>query len=789
MCHGVLVAAISLLFLLPYSVWGFPLTGDLRDLHLPIETLYRQALAQGRLPVWAPEIALGYPLLASAQLGFWYPPLLLLRWLPPVPVLALLIAVHSVLLGLGTYAYARSLGISRAGATLTATAFTGSGFVIGHLLHLNIFFGVAWLPLALLAVERLATSLRPRFLLLGAASFGLLGLAGHFQILTLALLLAGARFLVVLRDQHRGTSWTHTLWTAALLFTPVVALTVLLTAAQLLPTLELLRESTRGGASGFDVARANQHSFPPWHLLTFLLPAFFGFPDLSEYWGTRPQIEMTAWIGAIPLLLALVGATTAMTKSQIPMTNRERKWSLVLGRWSFWPIAALVGFLLALGKWSPFRLIGIEPTLGIFSGPARWLLVTQVALALLAGVGLDRLRAARHQAWSTPVGLVGLLAILLILGSSVLLRTQPDLFHAAGNRVVERFIVGQPEHVLPQEAYAAKVDYLVERLGTWGVNAGNPRVLVSVVALAAGSVMLLRHQFRLRVVFALTIVELTIVAWSVHPTTPWKEARLASPLVAALRDRPAGRVMIVHPPGDTGLLFANQTTTDRREHDRLLRDLTGPLQHAALGLPGTDWPAALDLAEVATVLAAARDDLGRPEDHQLLDRLGIRYVAGSSATPDLALPPPARGIAEFPSGESRTITLWERPTARPRAELFGTRLAQITDNLPTSVGTAEILQDIGHRVRVRVENPLAHDAALVLRDTWFPGWTVSVDNRPAPLERAETIFRAVSVPPGTHLVELFYPARLAGIGMLVSGFAWAATLAGLWRPIQRRPPP
>ncbi|TSC72502.1 MAG: Bacterial membrane protein YfhO [Parcubacteria group bacterium Gr01-1014_38] len=777
------LALVAVALLTPYTVSSFLLAGDIRDLYLPIEDFFRAEMAEGRVPSWDPDTALGFPVLASAQTGFWYPPLFLLRpFLPPEYLYAVTYLLHGLVLALGMYSYARSLGLSRAGSMLTALACTGSGFTVGHFTHANIVFGIAWLPWVLLVSDALAASLRPRLLVLLSILLALTALPGHFHIAAIIAALSACRFLFQLRVRQPGVPASHTFWTFGALFLPVLVGMLALTAAQLFPTLELVRESTRGPGGGFDLARANQHSFPPWQAITFFLPAFFGFPDLSEYWGTRPQIEMAAWIGTLPFLFALVGIGSLRART------RERVSP------NFWVILALVGFLFALGRWSPLRLLGLEPTLGIFSSPARYLVLTQWSLALLAGIGFDRVQ--RQQRAGRLSGLFGIGAALAVGGGFVLLKTAPDTLRRLGALAIEQVILGKPGHVLSKTQYLEKLDYLLERVGTWGFNLKNPLILLSTVLLLFGGIWLVRSARRPRnaapsprslllrasLVLGATAVELLAMAWQAHPRVAWADVRKESPVTQVIRDRPRGRLYVVHPQGDTGLYFANPTTINREEHERLLRDLAVANIFTRSGIPGIEWTASLDLARASHILSRARDDQGRPVNENLLDRLGVRYVAGSTRTPALHLPLPARGILNFESAEQATVRVWERPTARPRVELLTAMPQEITEPLPPTAGTATIVSENPHHLAIRAENRTGHPAALVLRDSFYPGWQATLDGVSVPIARAESVFRGVLIPPGTHTLMFRYQPRALYAGIVVSSIVLMALGGMLLRP-------
>ena len=148
-------------------------------------------------------------------------------------------------------------------------------------------------------------------------------------------------------------------------------------ALQLLPTNELTALSIRAG--GMSIGEASSFSLPPRQLFVGLLPTFgLASPTSNEYLG---------WIGFGGLTLALLGLLFRIRRPPV----------------LFFALLALVSFVLALGNHTPlFQHTFQIPGMNLFRVPARWLLLTSLALALLAGEGLAFLRQLGATSW--PAG-------------------------------------------------------------------------------------------------------------------------------------------------------------------------------------------------------------------------------------------------------------------------------------------------------------------------------------------------------------------------------------------------
>ncbi|GBC87403.1 hypothetical protein HRbin12_01409 [bacterium HR12] len=92
-------------------------------------------------------------------------------------------------------------------------------------------------------------------------------------------------------------------------------------------------------------------------------------------------------------------------------------------------------------------------------------------------------------------------------------------------------------------------------------------------------------------------------------------------------------------------------------------------------------------------------------------------------------------------------------------------------------------------VRILVRTPAP--AIVVVRNAWDRGWEATVDGRPAPVLRADYLLQGVPVPAGEHEIRLVYREPTIGLGLALSGLAWASfgalAAATRWRS-RRRPP-
>ncbi len=218
-----LILLAETLFFFRLSLSGdFVIPWDLGAYHLPFSSLDGDAVLRGELPLWDPVTYCGRPVLTNIQAQVLYPPRAIAAAIGAIAghrhhfyLLEWLVALHAWLAGCLMFRLAASLRMSAAAAMLAASVYAFGGFFAAHAEHLGAVCVAAWLPLAIQS----ASGGRPRDRLLLAFALSMSVLAGF-------------------------TPMTAIVWAAAFVANPrgcamAGAGAVLLTAAQLAPTIEL----------------------------------------------------------------------------------------------------------------------------------------------------------------------------------------------------------------------------------------------------------------------------------------------------------------------------------------------------------------------------------------------------------------------------------------------------------------------------------------------------------------------------------------------------------------------
>jgi hypothetical protein len=101
--------------------------------------------------------------------------------------------------------------------------------------------------------------------------------------------------------------------------------------------------------------------------------------------------------------------------------------------------------------------------------------------------------------------------------------------------------------------------------------------------------------------------------------------------------------------------------------------------------------------------------------------------------------------------------------------------------LPTGSQTAHDAVTVTDYTPDRVSVSVSTDQPgyLLLDDSWYPGWSATIDGQPTPIYRADLLFRAVNVEPGAHSIVFQYRPLSLILGFVVSAASLLIALCAL----------
>lgn len=738
-----------------------------RDVHLlwlPQIDVVARTLAEGAWPVWDRFTGFGRPLLADPRAALFYPPTWLAVLAPPGLAYAWLAAFHLFVAGCGTVALARRLGASPPAALLAGATFTASGPLVSLVLMWHQLAGAAWVPALLAAFHHLAEVRDHRRLALAAGLLGLQVLAGSPEYTAMAVL----AIVLITWPAHLAGGARAPALRRLVALTLAGGLGLALAAVQWLPAARYAENAAR-------LSRPSDPAIwalaPPLLAETLLTVRAADLPltpaATSALLGGREPLLPSIYLGPGLWILALAGLTA-------PGGAAGR-----LG------LLGLASTCVALGPHTPLLALAqaLVPPLAGLRYPAKALVFTSLALALLAGLGFDRLAQA-----SAAANRAGRLAAYVAIAFAALVATGP---------VVRPWLrdPGAIAAIVAAAAVAALLAGLAAVLGAVGARPWARGLL----ALLAVLPPLVHHR---------GLIE----------TAPARLFQARPELLRHLDPAATGRLYAYD------YLIVNDWQRITSPHaPRALVPVRGPddfdtrvawvaAAHAALhpptaarfGLAGSFDHDVLDFeptlrAELATWLRASE---AAPAHLRLL-RLG-------AVTHAIGLGPAAwwRGLkvkAQVPGLTREPVTLLEVPDPMPRAWAVGAvrvapggaalgalaaadfdprREAVLAPAAAAAIGlpvetepfTSEVQLTTLRGDHVALDATLSRPGLVVLADAWDAGWHASVDDVPAPVLAANVAFRAVPVGAGRHRVELRYVPPGLAAGALISALAAVALI-------------
>jgi len=725
--------------------WGFVAGVPYKNISLtdvfsqlyPGRSLAMDLIRHGSLPLWNSFSFSGYPLLANWQSAPFYPLNSLMLMFGNIHGYGIMVFLQPILAASFMYIFLRQLKLSRVAAGLGGIVSAYSGFVMVYLEYATIGQIMIWLPLVLYLFEKYFEKRQIRFLALSSICLFPVLTGGFFQPAFYVILIASLYFL------FRSLSLPGTTNKPKLIALDAIFILVgIATAAiQLVPTAELLKYSIRN--LDRNIVDYHYGLLPVQNLVSFLAPDFFGNPATTNYWGVIQYQEVTGYFSVIAFALAILG-----------IFSKKKDWRLNLFS------ALFVGSIILAFDNPIGRLIYQFKFPLLSTGYAsRWLIITAFSGAFLAATAIERF----NQKKLTFI-LSALLGILVLIYGLIWKAVIP--ISPAHIPVVLRNLL------LPIALLITGIAICIFiRNKNWA-----KWLLLILIAFDLGR-------------FTVKFTPFSDPQYTSRAIPVFEYIKSQSKVDRVISDSgpilPANTWMypeLYSPTGYDPLLikdyavFFRGLNMGQMKAPEINGKLDGGLFTRYLNLVNLNSPF-IDLVGAKYLLTVKYDPYGKIRPWGKINEGAI----------DLSRYKPV-----FEDGE--TVVL-QNQTALPRASLYYKAESE-TD----SVKAVEKLItgfDFRNKLLIDKENPTQYSpgendmveitdysankvnfqvktqngAYLFLSDTFFPGWQVSINEKLGEILRADSVFRAVEVPPGNSHIEMSYSPNSYKAGATISAIS------------------
>ncbi|MDD5491818.1 MAG: YfhO family protein [bacterium] len=677
---------------------------DISQYYRPMYFLAAESIQRGIFPFWNPYVSCGQPFFAALQHGLLYPVSVLVFLFPFEWAFKYIYVFHFMFAGLGIYILLRQLALHPVASLSGAVIFIFSGVMASIINLLTTLAALSWLSY----VFSFFFSAQERKV--NWPWIVLLALALSMQFYAgqpEVMYMSMAAIMVFAIVTTRGAGYLN----VAKILILVLGLLALFILIELVPFLQLLKLSHRESFSNFSTQTV--WSFHPWQLIDLAIPSF-----LRHWLGTGSPI-LQEWLGNIYFgLSGIVLLFFSYHDRQL-----RRSW------WAFLGIALLaVG--ISFGNYTPLYkfLTVIMPGLKAIRYPVKFLVLFNWCLAVLAAFGLNTLvREAYERTTLRPHLAKKLGLIYLILFAAVLFFARqglwPDQYQLLGLLTILVLLLLALLFPRFNNSYIIPAIILVIFFTSAYFTAGREKLT---------SISGIRHKGE----FKRIIDTLGMARFSFTPKTQ---------AVITGADKDAPSYMNTYKSADLSI-WESVPNMAMVGHEFVAKGYESIYLDRFFSLYG---------------LTSYQKG---PSGSRILDLLGVKYVVSLWDIKD----------ANFSLLKENGWRIYVNRQAWPRvfttedkvkADTLIEALQQMQGEYTRQTVPKIITYDL-HKVVIAVDLPRAGN--LVLTDTYYPGWTATIDGKEAAIFPAYYIVRGISVPPGQHTVVFSYRP---------DNFAWAALIS------------
>lgn len=699
----------------------------------PLAHFQQEAFRHGELPLWNPLNNCGVPFLAQWNTMPLYPPALIYLALPLTWSLSFFCLAHQWFAGLGAYYLARRWTGNNFAAAFAGVAFAFNGLTLNLLMWPSHIATFAWMPWVVLFTER-AWREGGRMIFVAAFVGAMQMLGGGPETILFTWLLLAALWVMEAVRAAKGTRLQ-----IGFRFPAVVILVAALAAAQLLPFLDLVAHSQRD--AGYADSR---WAMPARGWANFFVPMAFG-----RFWNMGVFFQHDqAWTSSYYLGIA----TTLLVLLALWRTRDVRVWLLAL--------AAAVALAFAFGdNVPPVRwLREVIPQLRLTTYPVKYVLLVAFLAPQLAAFAVARIHKSGDETNNkTP----SLMRPLIALGTVFLI-------------TIALIVVWTSRAPMPNDNPHATLINGISRAALLIVSVGLLFLLLRKHSLARFAPLALLLMMWVDVFTHEPTQNPTVAPWIYEPglvrtkleMQPQPIAGESRAMIAPLADKEFTSSS-ARGPADNFLVkrlvyFANCNLLD--------------------DVPKVNGFFSLYPREIGELMSAIYSST-KENPAGLIDFMGVSQI--TSPTNFMEWKPRATALPLITGGQMPVYI----DDTNAVSELFAHNFdparfvvlppamkAQIS---VTNASTIEVLGWKFGRERIDCEVATTNTALVTIAQTYYHCWRAFVDERPAPLLRANFAFQAIEITPGKHRLRLVYQDRAFRVGVIVSLAGLVTCVIGL----------
>jgi len=720
----------------------------------------KEALLSLNFPLWNHYSNMGQPFMANPQSAVFYPFHAIFLIMDPVWAMKLSIVFHIFISGLLMFQLARHL-LSFTPAIFVALTWMFNTHMIVQLEFHSVLTCITWMPLAVLQAIQITEIVtfhlkHPVFQILKSIfkplaiivlTLVIQFFAGNPQPLIFTLLIV-CSYMIFIPIAHQNIRF----FGIQILIISIVGIFALgLVMPQLILTWELIPFSIRGHDIDPGLTSGSVH---PFHLITILLPYFWGVPGYFSQWLGKDWSLIEYWLGACyigipPLIMITLSLATPFLKS---FDNNQRQFLPLLFFW----IMGILGIVVSMGHYTPFYMFfyHVIPLFDRLRWPGNALCIPVFCFSVIAGYGFQWIlytykhSESSHRTWANCIlrlwFIIVLIAFILYLNindSCVLSfwKKYCDVQH-----ILEHQRIGDMESFIVYLSFGLIFLYLIRIVKTKYIPA----------YLFIGLLFINLYQ-----------VTDSLITYTDDQTFRYAPQKTIKQLTTTDKNL---RIHSTYGPVQQWLYGIDEPEKFEWAMNASVGDTWLPYH-----IRKTWGGGSLRLASV-TQFYALLEKVPPDVLNRLADILNIGYVIHGAP------------LAEVLTSQTlKKVNLTKRTTALPRAffvsnwqlteyrekalpimisKKFNPRqqaviVSRLNDDIPNpqqkqSLNSVLEIADNWNRTDIKVDT--LDSSLLVLNDTWYPGWHAWVDGTEKPIYCVNAIFRGIFVEKGAHNICFVY---------------------------------